>query len=250
MTKFDSSLRDTMQYIERISEFVENLIKTSKVCPFQVDLVLAMGKPHKMDDAKYDDEDDDDDEEDEDDDDEEKYFDYVGDIKAKLEKNQLPFVTVDGKPSPRLFDDLYKQYKDANKLGDEKEDEEYLRKRRIVALVDRRPHDKGMKDDAKTDPMFMYEPPECNDGKSEQSARNIPNDALPEWYVGATKMVLLPDMKFGNGPSYEKRAAKKEKPVNPKNEDDAEQNTAIHGGFGAAGSVLTLSIQAKQERVV
>merc|ERR1712083_208048 len=34
------------------------------------------------------------------------------------------------------------------------------------------------------------------------------------------------------------------------NKESAEKFTSIDGGFGAAGSVLTLSFQAKEERVV
>merc|ERR1712242_397827 len=56
-------------------------------------------------------------------------------------------------------------------------------------------------------------------------------------------------MKFGDGPKY---------PADPDQKGDkekdakqhAEKHTNIGGGFGAGGSVLTLSIHAKQENVV
>merc|ERR1719273_1520234 len=64
-------------------------------------------------------------------------------------------------------------------------------------------------------------------------------------------MVLLPDMKFGDGPTYGAKNKDKDKKVGkPKDKESAETLIPIHGGFGAAGSVMTLSFHAKQERVV
>merc|ERR1711879_636266 len=87
----------------------------------------------------------------------------------------------------RIFDELYAQFLDQNNLQNVDEEVPYLRNKRLISLVDRRPTD----DPSKDVPLYMYEPPE--------SARDIPNQAVPEWYIEATTLCLLPDMEFENG---------------------------------------------------
>ena len=95
------------------------------------------------------------------------------------------------------------------------------------------------------DKVFMYEPPEI--------ARNIPNNALPEWYIGASKLCLLPDLKFGDGPKHGPSAADNDakQSEDPKvQQENAMKHTNIGAGSGCAGSVLTLSFHVKQANVI
>ena len=84
-----------MQYMASATEWVYNLVKTAKkdtigLTPFQFDLCFAVGEPLRMDnDVDANDEDDDSDDEDQGGADEDVFVDYIGDIGAKLEKNEL-----------------------------------------------------------------------------------------------------------------------------------------------------------------
>ena len=87
----------------------------------------------------------------------------------------------------------------------------------------------------------MYEPPE--------NARIIPNNAVPEWYIGASRMCLLPDMKYGAENEEEDEADKKEKSKEQVINEKAKFSN-IGANTGCQGSVLTLSLHAKQANVV
>merc|ERR1712217_974937 len=120
--------------------FVQSLIKTNMVCPFQFDMVIAMGEPTK---APVKEEDDNDDDDDDDDDDEEKesedletFYDKIGDIESKLKTNKLnnakaPCKIAEAVQSRRIFGDLYAQFLDQNKLQNVDDKVSYLRNKRI-----------------------------------------------------------------------------------------------------------------------
>jgi len=237
MTKINNHIEATVGYMEQATSFVKSLITSSQnskltVCPFQFDLVIAVGEAIKV--AEEDDDGDDDPDEKDPDEDDDKYYNFVGDIEKKLKANKLNYIKTESKVVDRVFDSLLFQM-----TGKESYDPDYMHNKRIIGLVDRR-HQVADKNQA-DDHIFMFEPP--------KKARNIPNNALPEWYIGASKMVLLPDMKFGDDSDDSK---------SPNNANDdqkekvkkSEEFTTIGASFGAAGSVLTLSIHAKQENVI
>ena len=101
----------------------------------------------------------------------------------------------------------------------------------------------------------MYEPPE--------DARDIPHDAPSEWYIGASKISLLPDLKYGD---KSKLGAEDEVTESASDPSMTEQEKAmkqkelkmektakycnIGTSTGCQGSVMTLSFHAKQQNVV
>merc|ERR1719295_344801 len=106
------------------ARFVSSMMKKAiylqyGICPFQFDMVVAMGEAQRQDrDVKVDvdDEDDDTDDDDESDDeketeDDEPYTDFVGNVEDKLMANTLKYTI--GKCAPgtegmRIFDLLYR----------------------------------------------------------------------------------------------------------------------------------------------
>ena len=126
-----------------------------------------------------------------------------------------------------IFDVLFEQFTETNQGQNMKDDEPYLRRKRLIAMVDRRKYakkaDESGDDEAMEDlkdTVFMYDPPE--------NARHIPENAVPEWYLGASKMCLLPDMEYGT-------------------ESD---NGTIGALNSCQGSILTLSFHVKREDAV
>ena len=68
-------------------------------------------------------------------------------------------------------------------------------------------------------------------------------------YIGASRISLLPDMKYGTETKEEDEADKKEKSKEQTKKEKAEL-TNIGANKGCQGSVLTLSFHAKQADVV
>lgn len=126
--------------------------------------------------------------------------DFIGDIKAKLKHNDLKSASAvrkhDTDGAMRVYKELFRKFLEENALQniDDKRTQNYLQKKRLIVLVDRRQYAtmtrKQMLEPV-DDEVFMYEPPNV--------ARNIPNNAVPEWYIGASRMTVLPDMNFGDG---------------------------------------------------
>ena len=94
----------------------------------------------------------------------------------------------------------------------------------------------------------MYEPPDI--------ARNIPSNALSEWYIGASKVCLLPDLNFGDGSQYinPRTAANDGDGVESKVDETTVDHVAKFVNIGSKtavnGSLLTLSFHVKQEDVI
>lgn len=161
MTTFNNSLEHTVQYMSGATAFIQNLIRTNNICPFQFDVVIAMGKPEKVDEDPIENTDDDPDADDDneeqkgDDDGTNEFYDFIGDIEGKLEKNKLKRTSSVSTPgtgggSTRIFDLLFKQFVDENKLQNVDDQNSYLRHKRLIAMVDRR-KDPKKGDEAKDD---------------------------------------------------------------------------------------------------
>eukprot|EP01083_Nonionella_stella_P072717 196179_1 len=134
------------------------------------------------------------------------YVDEVGDIHKRLKTSNVNFQTEkwDGAPvlKPRVFRGLYQTlYKFKDGMSD------HLHRKRLIAVIDRRRS--KSKDDEDIDNIWMYEPPK---------GRDIPSDAVPEWYINSSKCCLFPP-------------------------DIGAQNS-----FGS--SALTLSFHVRQEKVI
>ena len=166
------------------------------------------------------------DDEDEDTDNEPEYekelfVDYIGDIDSKLKINKIHFQRQQCQPQHdgvRVFKQLLSEYR--NEFGANDSDQKsYFHRKRLISMVDRRRNRKrnslddlasdqidenniSKKPNSKlpkmpkreADMVYLYEAPEI--------AQNIPENALSEWYIGASRLCLLPDMAFGDGTQY------------------------------------------------
>eukprot|EP01084_Bolivina_argentea_P163711 284758_1 len=98
------------------------------------------------------------------------------------------------------------------------------------------------------DNVWMYEPP--------KNCKNIPYDAVPEWYVNASKTCLLPNMEYGDGKQAEKGNAEIEDDENEYEEDEFKikenkiQDSNINSSFHCKGQVLTLSFIVKESNTI
>lgn len=87
------------------------------------------------------------------------------------------------------FDMIYKDFKNKYQIEeDESGKEVHLHRKRMIILVDRR---QLSDDDEPTDHIYMYEPP--------SNCRDIPNDAVSDWYLHASSVCLLPNVNYGDG---------------------------------------------------
>jgi len=257
-TKINSSLKATVMYMVGATTFVQNLLTRSKdyisgICPFQFDVAIAVGKPQpNLDDNIGDDDDEDDDEDDGKDGggDGDVYYDYIGDIEGKLKKNELKFWNQDSNPETdarRIWGELFQKFLEHNKLQDAESETSYLQKKRIISMIDRRKYDQSGKvpADQVQDKVFMYEPPD--------DARDIPNDAVPEWSIAASRRCTLPHMSYADGDIMKEMAEESEA---LKDLNDAQKreywakNKNIGAAFGCSGAMLTLSFHVKQEKVI
>ena len=208
--KINDSLHLITKYIEASIEFIADLLneagpeRTMRIlCPFQFDLCIACGKPKSKENKGTFKEDSDD--EDDDDKKEDQFCDIIGNIKEKLEKNKLKYKfkemdtkndDFDAKQLQRIFTSLYNEFKGKY----DKKERYYLHRKRMIGFVDRR---MSRKVDEKEKKYFVH----TNDGDKDQIylydapsvCRNIPNDAVSEWFMDSSKICLLPDMEFGDG---------------------------------------------------
>jgi len=241
LKKFNSDLRCTVMYMTQSTAFVQNLIQINNeggICPFQYDMAIACGKPFEI---SADDDDSDDDDVDDGDDADEKQNELqhgapklVDDIEAKLKSNNLKFVKRENIPGTgadtdqRCFQLMFNEY--SNGLQDINSKESFMRHKRLIAMVDRRKDD-GTKDEPAKDMVFMYQPPE--------DSGNIPHDALAEWYIGASRMCILPDIPKANGDDEK----------DEKKDENVDSPEYYVNGIGVKtatkGMVLTLSFHVK-----
>ena len=126
-----------------------------------------------------------------------KWIGFIGNIHEKMKKNKLRHITHKIHPSypndyvypnstPARLDKIYKQFKEENNINEGNDDiGMHLHKKRMVIIVDRR---HLSSDDCITDHIWMYEPP--------AHCRDIPNNAVPEWHISASKACLLPNLDY------------------------------------------------------
>merc|ERR1712200_302076 len=110
------------------------------------------------------------------------------------------------------------------------DDQSFLQHQRVIVFVDRR------KQQNETEKAFLYKPP--NTHPSGGNPRDIPRDAVSEWFMASSAMTVLPDMHYGT----EKDISSNKK--NPKTDINIGTSTAIEG------ALLTLSIHVLEEDVV
>merc|ERR1712087_808732 len=111
---------------------------------------------------------------------------------------------------------------------------QFPHKWRVVAFVDKR---QNPNQDAK-DNVFVYAPP--------MDCRSIPNDAVPEWHMNASRTCLLPNLKYKSG-------AKKGMTKKLQSGGDTKeklQRSNITTAFHCKGSLMTLSVIAQEVDVV
>ena len=182
----DDSLEITARYLEAITGFIHAILKVNKyeaaaLCPFQLDFCLVFSNAIDMANKGQMNQDDDDEADDDEKDNDDINADYIGDIKAKLEKNGLKYVTqkVKSDVRPKHFRQLLTKFKEKYSLNT------YPHQQRFMIMVDRR-QSKTQHDDI----MYLYEsPPNC---------RYIPKQAVPEWGFSASKTCLLLSIIFYN----------------------------------------------------
>ena len=165
------------------------------------------------------------------------FRDYVGDIRAKLEENELKFDTISSTNNFNVSR-LYQQFLKNNKLESVVDGISFFHRKRLIIMVDRR--DRVNEEDE----VFMYEPPE--------SVQNIPLDAVPEWYINSSRVTILPDMRFGDGKEAQSLFQHEDGgPLKEKlSAEDAAKFQNIGAGFHCEGSMLMFSFHAKQENVI
>jgi len=256
MSKINGSLKMTVQYMAAAMEWITNLLTTASgqggvvsLCPFQFDLCFAVGEPKRSDhDISVLDEDEDDDDDDDHKDDDIKYIDYIGDIGAKLTKNKMKHLMMEKNAKDkvgRVFEEMYIQFLEGNGLKkiDDLGQRSYLQRKRLISFVDRRGQSGGF-DQSLNDQIFMFEPPE--------DARDIPEDAVPEWFVSSSRTSLLPDLKYDPKKGGLEDDGKEDDP--DPDDDEATKHPDKFKNIGVlfpcSSALLTLSFHVKQENVV
>ena len=135
-----------VEYLGAAAKFVSSMIHQSNqfwkygICPFQFDMVVAMGEAQRKERHNDYDEESDDEEETEDD---EPYTDFVGNVTDKLVANNLKYSMEKSSEARRIriFNMMYKTFKaQHHDHGVQDTDERgYMQNKRLIALVDMRP---------------------------------------------------------------------------------------------------------------
>lgn len=268
--KIDDSLEVIVRYIEAAVLFIANLFgvtsnnKTKRgICPFQFDLCISSGasieitKGAEIMNDKVEDEKKSNDLNNQRTGDNKKNndIDYIGDIKERLNANDIKFehtrLTIGGIDQERVFTRLLEDYKQNNKLEEEKEHFAFPHGRRIIAFIDRREskHYTSNEDEEKCkDDIYLYPPP--ND------CRNIPTDAKSEWYLNSSKTCLLPHTQYekkediGGGSGSGGIANDDEEDEDQDGNDEKEMplnDMNIGTASNIKGSVLTISFHVMSQ---
>merc|ERR1712228_788404 len=152
-----------------------------------------------------------------------------------LKKNKLPHHKILYQPADtdelkptRIYGEPLEMLKKKLDKNEFDEPQNYPHKSRMIGLIDRRGENVQY-----PIPIYMYVPP--------KNCRNIPNDAVDEWYLSSSRTCLLPNMEYGKG-----KNAETVKLGNGLKEEDANIGTAFHCNFG----LLTLSFIAKEEEAI
>eukprot|EP01083_Nonionella_stella_P068292 181228_1 len=237
ITKIQDSLENTTKYICEAVQFVKKLAeKKQKTCPFQVDVCIVFPKTKCVQttvDVKsneqeelYDANDDDDDLYDEKGDEKrDAFYDRIGDIALKLKSNGLKYSTMNcgdlGINPKRVMGNAFEEFSKQFNLC-----EDYPSKKRFVILVDRRQQEE------EHDDITIYEPP--------KGVRDIPNNAVSEWYLNASKTCILPNV------GYDPKKVEEEDETTNIQKKEEGSNFNINALSCCDGALLTLSFHVKQ----
>lgn len=236
MSTINGSIEMAVKYTVQAVEWIYSLVHNSKgsTVPFQFDLSFAVGEPEMREQIAVDHDDDDDDDEDDIEMEEQEYVDYVGNIEMKLTSNKLKYSKAEidfkygrGRLS-RVFEKLYGQYLKENNMESPKDNVLHLRYKRLISMVDLRQHAHGQNIDL-PDTIFMYEPP--------RDCRDIPQDAVPEWYFASSRMCLLPALHD----EHDRYGMEKRHP---------DKYQGIGAAFELNSSMMTMSFHVKDQDVV
>eukprot|EP01084_Bolivina_argentea_P061570 112529_1 len=192
MMLINDSLQATVQLFNGSIQFIVKKTATHKlICPFQIDMCIAVGAPAiiKNNVTAGGDSDSDDDDDDDiggdgvDDGLSGDFVDCIGAIEDKLKNNNLKYkFKTTSVNRNRMFDDVCYDFVEKHELKGLDNKTEYLHKKRLIAFVDRREE----KDDKEFN-IFMYEPP--------KDCRDMPKTSMvPEWCISASRTCLLPNM--------------------------------------------------------
>eukprot|EP01084_Bolivina_argentea_P061569 112527_1 len=213
MMLINDSLQATVQLFNGSIQFIVKKTATHKlICPFQIDMCIAVGAPAIIENnvtAGGDSDNDDDDDGDYygdyyefyDDDDDDiggdgvddglsgDFVDCIGAIEDKLKNNNLKYAFCPAtKNRNRMFNEVYEEFvkKVPHELEGLDDKTEYLHKKRLIAFVDRREEKHDEEKDEEFN-IFMYEPP--------KDCRDMPKTSMvPEWCISASRTCLLPNM--------------------------------------------------------
>eukprot|EP01083_Nonionella_stella_P074199 201159_1 len=191
--KIQDSVENTAAYITSTALFVRDLVREAHTFPFQIDLSIGYKSAREQDEETKprNNEDEDDDTTDiygdQKHDDKQGFYDCIGNVKEKLDANDL--IHVEDTISQNRDDQKYalgashrplKGPFDKLKLAIGSK--HYPHRKRVNIFVDRRgenPH---------VHTVHMFEPPE--------NCRFIPTECAALWYLAASRATLIPDMKY------------------------------------------------------
>eukprot|EP01084_Bolivina_argentea_P245334 410778_1 len=183
-TKIQDSIEQTARYITSAALFVHELSKTQKMFPFHIDITIGYKKARIEEKQIKPDNDDDDDELDEKKAADTEFFDCIGNVKDKLDSNNLAYVEreIDESKdqeqytlgaSGRAFKYVFEDLKHKLQIKD------FPHGRRLCGFVDRRGNDPHK------DTILMYEPPD--------NCKYIPHDNVSLWYLAASRSSVIPN---------------------------------------------------------
>ncbi len=200
------------------------------ITPFQADFCVAYDKPFNVE-QKHDDDSDDDDS-----DDDEKAHDFVdciGHIEKKLNKNGLNYKSRLAKRTS--FENLFADYI-FNK-------DKLIKEKRFITIFDRRykpTHQHQSRKMVSIGPqpdIWLFEPP--------PNCRDIPKNAVSEWYLNASKTCLLPNMNYGDGKMAENPETDRKENLSTKEQLKLLKKANIGTASHCKGTLLTLSFHVK-----
>eukprot|EP01084_Bolivina_argentea_P263919 446883_1 len=245
----NDSLEIVVNYLNAIIEFIGDLVYEKSIFPFQLDCSIAFSEPKLTKKLKH-----------------YHYFDCIGNIKTKLDKNKLLYASKKQYsliPSVEIFNTLFEKLK--KQMGSN-----YPLQKRVNIFIDRRPQKvrkrtqeqqlqqlldidvaknskketeiiDDIKIDKADDEIWIFDPPSnCN-------CKTIPNNTVSEWYLSSSKTCLLPNIEF-----RQTHAKKNPLVYSAPNQASAKQNPSklIKANIGSTShckaSLLTFSFHVKE----
>ena len=283
--RINDSIQQFAQYINAVTDFIDSLVKfngKNETFPFILEVLYSTGKL-KVDQTDFNfnteekeqqqkavfkvnlpEIEEEDDSSDEDGDDNKcnnsekkpqighkdaalKYVD-IGDIKCRLEGNQLPYIKYSAHPKDEFTGQTLKRmfgtFVDKYNLKGGNGKHPYPYRQRFILLIDRRKT--RNKQTTEFDQVFLYIPP------AGKNTRDIPDKAVPEWGFNAARTCWIPNIGYNQkqvtGPTDYGKEAKKLINNNVNNDDETaemkvEGNNNICSVDDKYTGLLTLSFQ-------